>query len=129
MTDKHKFEMEFLLETSTKVLENMLTSPSGLSDWFAEDVVMKDGIITFSWDGSEEQARNLTKKSSDGIKWQWLEDEEAGNDCYVEITYHIDPMTKVVVLEVTDFAEEDELEEAKMLWDQQIGDLKRTLGA
>ncbi len=129
MSDKQKFEMEFLFETSPKVLEKMLSTPSGLSDWFADDVNIKDDIFTFIWDGSEEEARNLTKKTVDGIKWQWIEDEENGSDAYVEITYHIDPMTKVVVLKVTDFAEEDEIEEAQMLWDQQIGDLKRLIGA
>ena len=30
---------------------------------------------------------------------------------------------------VTDFAEEDEVEEAKMLWTNQISDLKQVLGS
>jgi hypothetical protein len=38
-------------------------------------------------------------------------------------------MTKVVILYVTDFADEDDLDEAKRLWEQQIGELKRSLGA
>ncbi len=129
MSDKNKFEMEFLLETSPKVLENMLNTPSGLSEWFAEDVHIKDDLFTFIWDGSEEKARNLSRKTVEGVKWQWLDDEDEDNGCYVEITYSIDPMTKTVVLRVTDFAEEDEVEEAQMLWEQQIGDLKRVLGA
>jgi hypothetical protein len=38
-------------------------------------------------------------------------------------------MTKAVVLLVSDFAEEDEMEESKAFWDQQVTVLKRTLGA
>ena len=50
----YEFELEYLLKTSTKVLENMLSTPSGLSEWFADDVNIKDDIYTFVWDGSEE---------------------------------------------------------------------------
>lgn len=129
MTDKQKFELEFLLRTSSKVLDNMVSTPSGLSEWFADDVNIKDDVYTFIWDGSEEEARLLTKKSNSKVKWRWIEDEEDDSDAYFEIRYEVDPMTKSVILTVTDFAEEDEIEEAKRLWDNQINSLKRTLGA
>ncbi len=129
MTEKNKFELEFLLKTSGKVLENMIFTPAGLSEWFADDVNIKDDIFTFVWDGSSENARLLTKRPTDKIRWQWLSDEEEGSDYYCEIRFEIDPMTKVVILLVTDFAESDDLDEAKRLWEQQIGELKRVLGA
>jgi hypothetical protein len=129
MTEKVKFELEYLLKTSPKVLENMLCTPSGLSEWFADDVNIKDDIFTFFWDGSEEKARLLSKKPNSKAKFKWIEDEEDGNDCFFEMSFDVDPMTKVVVMTITDFAEEDELEESQMLWEQQIGDLKRILGA
>ena len=129
MTEKVKFELEYLLKTSPKVLENMLCTPSGLSEWFADDVNIKDDIFTFFWDGSEEKARLLSKKPNSKAKFKWIEDEEDGNDCFFEMSFDVDPMTKVVVMTITDFAEEDELEESQMLWEQQIGVLKRILGA
>ena len=129
MTEKVKFELEYLLKTSPKVLENMLCTPSGLSEWFADDVNIKDDIFTFFWDGSEEKARLISKKPNSKAKFKWIEDEEDGNDCFFEMSFDVDPMTKVVVMTITDFAEEDELEESQMLWEQQIGDLKRILGA
>ena len=127
--EKIKFELEFLLKTSSRVLENMITTPAGLSEWFSDDVVIKDDLITFKWDSGEEKARLLTKRISDKIKWQWTEDEEDGIDSFCELKYHIDPLTKVVVLTITDFAEEDEMEEAKRLWENQILKMKQTLGA
>lgn len=129
MTEKTKFELEFLLKTSGKVLENMLFTPAGLSEWFADDVNIKDDVLTFIWGGSSEDARILTKRPTDKIKWQWINDEEDGIDSFCEIRYEIDPMTKVVILNVTDFSEEDDMDEAKRLWEQQIGELKRVLGA
>jgi hypothetical protein len=129
MAEKIKFELEFLLNTSGKVLENMVFTPAGLSEWFADDVNVKDDILTFEWDGSFEKARLLTKRPTDKIKWHWISDEEEGIDSFCEIRYEIDPMTKVVVLYITDFADDDDVDEAKRLWEQQIGELKRVLGA
>ena len=127
--EKEKFELEYLLKTSVKVLDNMISTPSGLSEWFADDVNIKDDIYTFIWDSSEEEARLLTKKSNSKVKWKWLEDEEDEIDSYFELRYEVDPMTKAVILSITDFAESDEVDESKRLWDQQISELKRVLGA
>lgn len=129
MAEKEKFELEYLLKTSTKVLDNMISTPSGLSEWFADDVNIKDDVYTFFWDGSEEDARLVSRKSNAKIKWQWLEDEEDDLDSFFELRYEVDPMTKAVILTITDFAEDDEVDEAKLLWDQQINNLKRVLGA
>ena len=38
-------------------------------------------------------------------------------------------ITKDVSLMVTDFAEEDEIDEGKMLWENMIGNLKQILGS
>lgn len=129
MAEKELFELEFLLKTSPKVLDNMITTPSGLSEWFADDVNIKDEVYTFIWDDGEEDARLVSKKVNSKIKWQWIEDEEEGLDTFFELKYDIDPMTKMVVLTVTDFAEPNEMEEVQRLWENQIGELKRTLGA
>jgi hypothetical protein len=129
MPEKTKFELEYLLHTSPRVLENMLFTPSGLSEWFADDVNIKDDLYTFIWNDSEEKARLISKKIGERIKWQKLEDEEEGLNTYFELSYELDSMTKAIVLTITDFEEEDELEEAKDLWEHLITELKRTLGA
>ena len=129
MAEKIKYELEFLLKTSSKSLENMLFTAAGLADWLADDVNIKDDIITFEWEGSQEEAKMLTKRMTDKIKWQWIEDQEDGLNTFCELRYEIDPMTKVIILHVTDFAEEDDMDESKRLWEQQIGELKRVLGA
>ena len=127
MADKEKFELEYLLKTSPKVLDNMISTPSGLSEWFADDVNIKDDIYTFIWDGSEEEARLVTKKNGSKVKWKWVEDDEV--ETYFEFRYEVDPMTKAVILTITDYAEPSEADEIKRLWDNQIGELKRLLGA
>ena len=126
MADKVKYEMEFVVKCSASLLFNYLATPSGLSEWFADNVNSRGEQFTFIWDDSEEQAKLISKKANKSIKFQWLDDE--GTDAYFELRIQIDDITKDVSLIVTDFAEEDELEEAKLLWESQIDDLHSILG-
>ncbi|MCB0477505.1 MAG: SRPBCC domain-containing protein [Crocinitomicaceae bacterium] len=128
MSQKEKYQLEFVIKTSTKVLYNMLSTPSGLSEWFADDVNLRDDTFTFIWDGAEEEARKLSAKSGESIKFQWIEDEEEGLKTYFELKIVVDDITKDVALIVTDFAEEDELEEAQLLWENQVAELMHVLG-
>lgn len=126
MSDKVKYELEFVVKSSSKLLFNYLSTPSGLSQWFADNVNSRGEIFTFIWDDSEEQAKLVSKKANQFIKFKWLEDEDA--DTYFEFRIEIDDITKDLSLIITDFTYEDELEEAKMLWESQIEDLHAILG-
>lgn len=124
--EKKKFQLEYILHSSISSLYNSISSPIGLSEWFADNVDTNGDIYTFKWEGSSQEARVLNQKKGDSIRFQWEEDNEP---YYFELKISTDPLTKVVALLITDFAEEDEIEEAKMLWDTQIHDLKIRLGA
>ncbi|WP_111707920.1 START-like domain-containing protein [Lutibacter citreus] len=127
MSAKVKFEIEFPIHASPHMLYNYFGTPSGLSEWFADNVNSRGEIFTFIWDGSEEQAKVLQERPEEKIKFKWLEDEDPKS--YFEFRLEIDPITKDVALIVTDFAEEDEVDEAKMFWENQIDELKHTIGA
>jgi hypothetical protein len=126
---KEKFELEFLLKTSLRVLDNMIGSPSGLSEWFADNVTVRDDMYSFEWDGAIEEARLLTRKMNSKMKFRWIEDEDNGDDFYFEMNIDIDPMTGIASLKIVDFGFPEDIESAKMLWEQQINDLKRIIGA
>jgi hypothetical protein len=129
MSDKIKYELEIEVNSSTKVLYTMISTPSGLSEWFADDVNIKDDVFTFFWDGSSEEAKLLSKRKGESIKFQWLEDFEEVEKTYFEIAIKIDELTNDVAIVITDFAEEDEIEEAQQLWENQINDLKKVIGS
>lgn len=126
MSDKTKFEIEFVIQSSPQMLYQYLATPSGLSEWFADDVNSRGEMFSFIWDGSEEEAKMLKRKNDEFIKFAW---EESEDDSYFEMKIIVDEITKDVSLFITDFAEEDEVEEAKMLWENQVGDLKQVLGS
>src|SRR5690606_1702295 len=127
MDDKIKFEIEFPIHASPQLLYQYISTPSGLSKWFADNVNSRGEVFRFIWDGTEEQAKLVSKKSGERIKFRWANDE--GEPYYFELRIQVDEITKDVSLIVTDFTEEDELEEAKMLWENQISDLKLVLGS
>lgn len=131
MSDKIKIEMEFPIHASPQLLYQYLSTPSGLSEWFADNVNSRGELFTFIWDGSEEQAKLLRKKNGESVKFKWLNEDEEDNSIYFELRIQVDDITKDVSIMVTDFAEddEDEIEEVKMLWDNQISDLKHVLGS
>ncbi|WP_027136656.1 START-like domain-containing protein [Gaetbulibacter saemankumensis] len=128
MEDKIKFDMEFTIHASPQLLYQYISTPSGLSEWFSDNVNSRGELFTFIWDDSEEQAKLLSKKSGERVKFRWLNDEE-DTTSYFEIKIQVDEITKDVSLIVTDFAEEDEIDEVKMLWENQIGSLKQVLGS
>ncbi|NEN25333.1 SRPBCC domain-containing protein [Cryomorpha ignava] len=127
MSERQKVEIEFLLKTSPKILYNMISTPSGLSDWFADNVNVRDEVFTFFWDGSEEKAKLLSKTKDQAVKFQWDYDE--GEDVYFEFRIKIDAMTREVALIITDFPDEGDEESNRSLWESQLEDLKRVLGA
>ncbi len=124
--EKIKYELEFILNTSTTILYKCLNTPSGLSEWFADNVNVKDDVYTFIWDGSEESAKLLKDKKNELVQFQWEDDE--GEDYYFELLIRVDPMTQQVALIITDFAEEDEMDDAKLLWENAINNLRQSIG-
>lgn len=123
-----KFELEYEVHTTVKVLYPRLATPSGLSDWFADNVDLNDDVYTFFWEGSEQSAKLLSKKRDKSIRFRWMEDEEAGEDVYFEFRIRVDELTNEVALIITDFADDDDLDGAKELWDKQIERFRRNLG-
>ena len=127
MSDKVKFEVEFPIHASPHMLFQYFGTPSGLSEWFADNVNSRGELFTFIWDGTEEEAKVLQVKPEERIRFKWLEDEDEKS--FFEFRIEVDEITKDVSLIITDFADEDEVDESKMFWENQIDELKHTIGA
>ena len=127
MSDKVKFEIEFVIQASPSLLYQYMATPSGMSEWFADNVNSRGEIYTFIWDGTEEQAKVLAKKNGERMRFKWVEDED--EPYFFELRIQVDEITKDVSLIITDFAEEDEVDEGKMFWENQISELKLIIGS
>ena len=122
-----KYELEYTLNCSPKVLFSRLCTPEGLCEWFADNVNVDGDIFTFFWNKVELKARLVALKENKLVRFEWLDSEEPSTD-YFEFRINIEELSGSLALIITDFAEPEEKDDAIFLWDSQITDLKRTLG-
>ena len=129
MESKSRYELEFPINSSPQLLYQYISTPSGLSEWFADNVNSRGEFFTFIWDDSEENARLTSKKTGEKVKFRWIDDDKKDTDYFFELRILEDEITKDVSLMVVDFAHKEELEEATQLWENQISDLKHVIGS
>ena len=127
MEEKVKYVLEFQIQASPSLLYNYISTPSGLSEWYADNVNSRGELFTFIWEGSEERAKLVSKKAGERVRFRWETDEDT--NYYFEIKIQVDDITKDVSLIITDYAEQGEEEEGRMLWDNMVGNLKQVLGS
>jgi uncharacterized protein YndB with AHSA1/START domain len=124
---RSKFELEYNLNCSPKVLFSRLSTPEGLAEWFADQVNVDGDLFTFFWSSSESKARLSAMKENKMVRFEWLgmENEESN---FFEFRINLEELTNELALIIIDFAQAEEKEDAIYLWDSQINDLKRALG-
>jgi uncharacterized protein YndB with AHSA1/START domain len=129
MEHKIRYELEFPINSSPQLLYQYISTPSGLQEWFADNVNSRGEFFTFIWNDSEEKARLHSKKSGEKIKFKWIDDNNEDTDYYFEMRILVDELTKDVSLMVVDYADLEDMEESKSLWGNQVSDLKHVIGS
>nr|WP_315199425.1 START-like domain-containing protein [uncultured Flavobacterium sp.] len=129
MNLKVRYEIEFPINSSPQLLYQYISTPSGLSEWFADNVNSRGEFFTFIWNDSQEKARLASKKSGEKVKFKWVDENNKDTEYFFELNILVDELTKDVSLMVVDFAHKEELEEATQLWENQISDLKHVIGS
>lgn len=125
---KNRIQFEYVINCSPKVLYNRLSTASGLTEWFADDVRVRGKKYTFIWDKSEQVAEMTLQKENRLVRFNWLDTEDE-EESYFEFRITRDELTGDVSLIIADFVDEGEEDEAKGLWDTQVADLKHILGS
>ena len=126
MSEKKKFSIEYEIKSSPRILYGFLCEPNGLTQWFADDVTVRDQLYTFTWDGEQQKAKLIAVKENKMVRFKWLDDEP---QCYFEMEILQDELTNDVALGITDFATEETINERKLIWDNQVEYLVSVLGA
>ena len=125
---REKIHLEYLLNaTSKNIIWSSISTPSGLEGWFADKVLSNDKIVSFFWGKIEKrEAEIIAIRAYSYIRFRWLDDENERE--FFEIRMSNNELTNDYVIEVTDFADEDEVVDQKELWDSQIDTLRRNCG-
>jgi len=125
---RQRVELEFPMHCSANTLYTYISSPSGLSSWFADDVSVHKNNYTFKWDDGEVQEAELVKNvNRKHVKFRWTDGDNV-NEC-LEFIIHKDEITDDLALIVCDYAEEEDFEEFEMVWESQVQNLKNQIGA
>ena len=127
----HKFTAEFELRASSKMIFPYLNTPSGLAQWFADDVqVDEDKIYSFIWDNQNHKAKLAAQKLNHYVKFEFLPDpaEETNEDHpYIELRLDSNELTGTTFMKVIDYSAEDE-EELFDIWENIVHTLRETVG-
>lgn len=127
MSKKQLFTIEFPVRSSPQILFEFIATPSGLQEWFADEVNEKDGGYYFSWNGdTPERAEILERVNDKIIKFRW---ETAPKEEYFELKIEKSEISNQTVLVVTDFAEKKDIKDQSQLWEYQIKELFHRIGS
>ena len=134
---KIKFENEYEMRASQKILYPYLNTASGLAQWFADDVTIdEDKVYHFIWDDEEQRARLANKRREHFVRFEYLPDHTNGQEgsqdeedqSYVEFSLEKSEITQSVFLRVVDYSDIEDEEELHDIWEGMITSLRETVG-
>lgn len=124
--NRAKFTLEFIFRASPTILYKFITTPSCLIRWFCDEVNIQDDTFTFVWSGAEEVADLIDDFEDELVRFQW---EDADNDEeFLEFKLSKSPVTGETILEITDYCDDDEIDDTKQLWESQVKVLRQETG-
>lgn len=124
---KVKFKIEYPLNNaSIAILWNSIATDYGLSEWFADDVNSDGNTFSFRWSDHVQQATLLHSKQNSFVRFQW--DDDNGTEAFFEMRILSSEFSNDLILQVIDYTDKGEEEDAILLWNQQIDELKRVTG-
>lgn len=126
--ERKKIHLQYLLNaTSRNILWIAISTPSGLEGWFADKVKSDDHEVTFTWGKTESRtAQILLMRAYSFIRFRWLDNSTPRE--YFELKMSNSELTNDFVLEITDFADEEDYDDLCELWGKQVATLRRNCG-
>jgi len=126
MTKKKLFEIEFIIRSSPHILYEFVSTPSGLSQWFADNVDAIQNKFKFIWGNTAQIADMVENVENERVRFRW---QGAPKEEYFQFKIQISEISNDTVLIVTDFANPKEIKDQTRLWDSQIKSLTEHIGA
>jgi hypothetical protein len=126
MSKKMLYTMEYPVRCSPSILYEFLSTPAGLQEWFAEKVDERDGVFSFSWNGTTDTAKLVDKLEDKFVRFHWTSMQK---DEYFEFCIERSEVTNQTILVVKDFAEKKDIKDQSQLWEYQVKELFHRLGS
>ena len=120
-----KFDLEFIFRASPTILYKFITTPSCLIRWFCDEVDIQGEVYTFAWSGADEIAEMIDDIEDERVRFHW---QDSDDEEYLEFRFSRSPVTGETIFEITDFSDDDEVDDQKQLWESQIKVLRQETG-
>ena len=126
--ERQKIHLQYSLNATSKtLLWNAISTPSGLEDWFADRVQSDNKTVTFYWGKTESRSASIiAMRVYSFIRFRWLDGDNDRE--YFEIRMTNSELTNDFTLEITDFADADEVDDSCELWNSEVETLRRKCG-
>ncbi len=131
---KNKFVADYQINTSRKIIYPYLSTASGLSQWFADDVTInEDKVYNFVYDGEDHFAKAVVMRNNHNVKFEFFDpqiavDEEETDRSYLEFRLDENELTQTFFLRVIDYSDAYNDEEQESIWEGLISSLKEIIG-
>lgn len=129
---KQQIDIEYPLTTkSPGIVWEQISSAHGLERWIADRVTQEDDVFTFTWgepwtEQDIRQAQLIEFVKFDHVRLKWDDDEDDNN--YWEMRIAKSELTNNLTLLITDFADDDDADGLRILWESNLDRLHRTCG-
>ena len=128
----YKFVADYQINTSRRIIYPYLSTASGLSQWFADDVTInEDKIYNFIYDGEDHFAKAVIMRNNHNVKFEFFEPDSPDEDkekAYIEFRLDENELTQTFFLRVIDYSDVYNEEEQMSIWEGLIGTLKEIIG-
>jgi hypothetical protein len=126
MSKKVLYTLEYPVRCSPGILYDFLRTPAGLQEWFADKVDERDGVFSFSWNGTVDKAELIESEEDKFVRFRW---SHMAKDEYFEWRIDKSEVTNQTILVISDFADKKDIKDQSQLWEYQVKELFHRLGS
>ena len=128
---KSRFVAEFPINASPKILYPYLSTASGLSQWFCDDVRYIEGQrLNFIWDQENHYAEISGQRLNRAVRFVFLDDQRQplADANFLEFSLDSSQVTDEVYLRVVDYSPTHDASEQHEMWEGLVGKLREQVG-
>jgi uncharacterized protein YndB with AHSA1/START domain len=125
---KRKFETEYELNASRRMLYPYFNTASGLTQWFADNVTIdEDHVFHFYWDEEEYKAKMVAQRLNNFVKFEFLPDGSP-EPSYIEFNLQENELTQSTFIQIIEYSDIEDQDEQMEIWTNLLSNLKLTVG-
>ena len=130
--NKQRLELEYVLRSNSEnIIWNTISTASGLQKWIADEVTENGDKLTFTWGDIYKHHETRTATILKSVKNKYIRlrwDDELTPEAFLEMRISKSELTNDYVLSVIDYANPEDIESLRDIWDQNFEELHRNTG-